>query len=215
MTKNFNIPVVYFLLLLISKEIFSYDSEKIVILCILTFIITAYYQVREGLYETFQSRTAKLEEEFVVLLTLKAKLEKNLQSFWDAFITLENQLIEILVWVKSNIKKFIIKANKNRTLFNFHIVKDQLNLLYRENLLVNYNLKSLQTKSTLYNFNLVLESKVDYTNTDLNLISVLDKLKTSSNETTFNSLIANKLNVNKEIYFESGNWRSVNFNTYF
>jgi hypothetical protein len=81
MTKNFNIPVVYFLILLISKEIFSYDSEKIVILCILTFIITAYYQVREGLYETFQARTAKLEEEFVVLLTLKAKLEKNLQNF--------------------------------------------------------------------------------------------------------------------------------------
>jgi hypothetical protein len=214
MTKNFNIPVVYFLILLISKEIFSYDSEKIVILCILTFIITAYYQVREGLYETFQARTAKLEEEFVVLLTLKAKLEKNLQNFWESFVILENQLVEILIWVKSNLKKFIIKANKNRSLFNFHIVKDQLNLLYKENLLVNYGLKSLQTKNTLYNFNLVLESKVDYATSDLTIMSALDQLKSSSNETTFNSLIANKLNVNKEIYFESGNWRSVNFNTY-
>jgi hypothetical protein len=36
-------------------------------------------------------------------------------------------------------------------------------------------------------------------------MSALDQLKSSSNETTFNSLIANKLNVNKEIYFESGN----------
>lgn len=214
MTKNFNIPVVYFLILLISKEIFSYDSEKIVILCILTFIITAYYQVREGLYETFQARTAKLEEEFVVLLTLKAKLEKNLQNFWESFVILENQLVEILIWVKSNLKNFIIKANKNRSLFNFHIVKDQLNLLYKENLLVNYGLKSLQTKNTLYNFNLVLESKVDYATSDLTIMSALDQLKSSSNETTFTSLIANKLNVNKEIYFESGNWRSVNFNTY-
>ena len=215
MTKNFTFPSIYFLILLISKEIFSYDSEKIVILCILTFIITAYYQVREGLYETFQARTAKLEEEFVVLLTLKAKLERNLHNFWESFVVLENQLITILVWVKNNLKKIIIKSNKNRTLFNFHIIKDQLNLLYKENLLVNYGLKSLQTKNTLYNFNLVLESKIDYTGTDLTIMSALDQLKSSSNETTFSSLITNKLNINKEIYFESGNWRPVNFNTYF
>ena len=215
MTKNFTFPSIYFLILLISKEIFSYDSEKIVILCILTFIITAYYQVREGLYETFQARTAKLEEEFVVLLTLKAKLERNLHNFWESFVVLENQLITILVWVKNNLKKIIIKSNKNRTLFNFHIIKDQLNLLYKENLLVNYGLKSLQTKNTLYNFNLVWESKIDYTGTDLTIMSALDQLKSSSNETTFSSLITNKLNINKEIYFESGNWRPVNFNTYF
>ncbi len=214
MTKNFNIPIVYFLILLISKEIFSYDSEKIVILCILTFIITAYYQVREGLAETFQARTARLEEEFVVLLTLKAKLEKNLENFWQAFIVLENHLVEILIWVKSNIKKFITKANKNRAFFNFHIVKDQLNLLYKENLLVNYGLKTLQTKSTIHNFNLILESKIDYPSADLNLMSFLDKLKTTSNETTFNSLISNKLNINKEVYFESGNWRPADLNIY-
>ena len=142
MTTKYNIPtipVLYFLILLVSKEIFSYDSERIVILCILTFIITAYFQVREGLYETFQARTAKIQEEFVILLTLKAKLEKNLADFWDSFEDLTVQLVEILIWVKSNIRKFVEKANKNRSLFNFHIVKDQLNLLYKENLLVNYS----------------------------------------------------------------------------
>ena len=217
MTTKYNIPtipVLYFLILLVSKEIFSYDSERIVILCILTFIITAYFQVREGLYETFQARTAKIQEEFVILLTLKAKLEKNLADFWDSFEDLTVQLVEILIWVKSNIRKFVEKANKNRSLFNFHIVKDQLNLLYKENLLVNYGLKTLQTKNTIYNFNLVLDSKLDYTSTDLNLISFLDKLKTVTNETTFNYLILNKLNIDKEVNFENGTWRPANINVY-
>ena len=214
MIKQFNLPIIYFLILLISKEIFSYDSEKIVILCILTFIITAYYQAREGLYETFKARTSKLEEEFLVLLTLKNKLETAVESFWQSFISLENQLIQILIWIKNNIKKFINKANTNRALFNFHIAKDQLNLLYKENLLVNYGLKTLQTKNTIYNFNLVLDSKLDYTSTDLNLISFLDKLKTVTNETTFNYLILNKLNIDKEVNFENGTWRPANINVY-
>ena len=215
MIKQFNLPIIYFLILLISKEIFSYDSEKIVILCILTFIITAYYQAREGLYETFQARTSKLEEEFVVLLTLKNKLENAVESFWQSFISLENQLIQILIWIKNNIKKFIIKANTNRALFNFHIAKDQLNLLYKENLLVNYGLKSLQTKSTIHNFNLILESKVDYNSVDLSIMSFLDKLKTTSNETTFTNLVINKLNINKEIYSTTGNWRSFDTSFYY
>ena len=81
MNKNFNLPIIYFLIFLISKEVFSYDSEKVVILCILSFLITAYYQVRVGVYEMFQARTARLEEEFVILLNLKSKLEAEIKNF--------------------------------------------------------------------------------------------------------------------------------------
>ena len=42
MVKTFNIPILFFLILLLSKEIFSYDGEKVVILCILSFIIIAF-----------------------------------------------------------------------------------------------------------------------------------------------------------------------------
>ena len=76
--STFNIPIIYFLILLISKEVFSYDSEKVVILCILTFVITAYYQIRVSLADSFNSKRTKLEEEFTNLSILEIKLNKNL-----------------------------------------------------------------------------------------------------------------------------------------
>ena len=84
MKKSFlipNIPIVFFLILLISKEIFSYDGERVVILCILTFVLTAYFQLREGISQMFELRTQKIEEEFITLLDLKIKLEKAIKSF--------------------------------------------------------------------------------------------------------------------------------------
>jgi len=81
MTKTFNIPFLFILIFLISKEVFSYDSEKIVILCILCFLITAYYNVRTSLHESFQAMSAKIEEEFSILVNLKANLENNIKNF--------------------------------------------------------------------------------------------------------------------------------------
>jgi len=84
MNKTFSlphIPIVFFLILLISKEIFSYDGERVVILCILTFVLTAYFQLREGISQMFELRTQKIEEEFVTLLQLKIKLEESIKNF--------------------------------------------------------------------------------------------------------------------------------------
>jgi hypothetical protein len=81
MTKTFNIPFLFILIFLISKEIFSYDGEKIVILCILTFAITAYYNLRTVLYESFLSTSSKIEDEMRVLVNLRAKLENNIKNF--------------------------------------------------------------------------------------------------------------------------------------
>ncbi len=111
------ISVVFFLFFFISKEIFSYDGERVVILCILTFIITAYYQLRSSIYLMLELRSAKIEEEFTATLNLKIKLEERIKEFWILFHTLETKITNVLFWFKSNIIAYLLKANKNRAIF--------------------------------------------------------------------------------------------------
>lgn len=204
MTKTFNIPFLFILIFLISKEVFSYDSEKIVILCILCFLITAYYNVRTSLHESFQAMSSKIEEEFSTLVNLKATLENNIKNFWENYIKLEDLLIEIYFWVKANFNTFIKKANKNRILFNFHIVKDQLNSIVKEALTTNYLFQSFYKTIIINNFYFMLDSKINSSPLNLNISSFFNKLKSEKNIFTFEELILNKLNINKEIVLDNG-----------
>lgn len=218
MNKSFqipNIPIVFFLILLISKEVFSYDGEKVVILCILTFILTAYFQLREGLSEMFELRTAKIEEEFLTLLNLKIKLEKTIKSFWSNFKILEKQIVQILFWVKVNVKNYISKSNKNRAIFGLKIVKDQLNLISKDNLALNYKLNNLLTNTAISNFQLLLQSKINSQNVDLPISSFLDKIKeTNTSNYTFRHLVLNRLNSqNVEFSINGTNWYNSNIVT--
>jgi hypothetical protein len=76
-----NVPIVYILALLISKEIFSYDGEKVVILCILSFLFLAYFQTKTAVSEMLIAKARKLEEEYIQLVDLKLDLEKSINSF--------------------------------------------------------------------------------------------------------------------------------------
>ena len=76
-----SIPVVFILFFIASKELFSYDGERVVIFCILTFVILAYYQLRSGLNLMLKLRTAKIQEEFASVVNLKIKLEKLTKEF--------------------------------------------------------------------------------------------------------------------------------------
>lgn len=76
-----SIPVVFILFFIVSKELFSYDGERVVIFCILTFVILAYYQLRSGLNLMLELRTAKIQEEFASVVNLKIKLEKLTKEF--------------------------------------------------------------------------------------------------------------------------------------
>jgi hypothetical protein len=76
-----NVPIIYILALLISKEIFSYDGEKVVILCILSFLFVAYFQTKNVVSELLIAKSKKLEEEYIQLIDLKLNLEKSINSF--------------------------------------------------------------------------------------------------------------------------------------
>lgn len=212
MTKTFNVPFLFILIFLISKEVFSYDSEKIVILCILCFLITAYYNLRTSLYETFQSISSKIEEEFLILVELRAKLENNIKNFWENYLKLEDQLIEIYFWVKSNFKAFINKANKNRILFNFHIVKDQLNSLVKDTLNTQYLFESVYKAIILNNFYFMLDSKINSSPVKLETSTFFEKLKSKEESFTFEELILNKLNINKEIILDNNKDKISKYN---
>ena len=214
MKKSFlipNIPIVFFLILLISKEIFSYDGERVVILCILTFVLTAYFQLREGISQMFELRTQKIEEEFITLLDLKIKLEKAIKSFWLNFKSLEKQIIQVLFWLKSNVRNYIIKSNKNRTIFSSKLLKDQLNSISKDNLAINYKLNNLFINNNINNFKLILQSKVKSLGSDLPIKFFLEKIKESDNiNYNFKHLLINKVNSNNvETGFSGFNWYNL------
>ena len=206
MTRTYNIPLLFILMLLISKEVFSYESEKVVILCILTFAITAYYNARTAVYESFLSISEKIEEEFKILLDLRIKLQKNIKNFWEMFLNLETLIIEIYFWIKTNLKSFVLKANKNRILFNFHIIKDQLNSLVKETLVTNYLFESIYKATVINNFYFMLDSKINSAPTELSMLSFFNKLKTEKNTFTSEELTLNKLNVNKDIIINNNSY---------
>jgi len=196
------IPIIYFLALLISKEIFSYDGEKVVILCILSFLFIAYYQTKTAVSDMLIAKSKKLEEEYIQLIDLKLSLEKNINEFWKAFLELENHLVEIVAWLRFTVQNVITKLNKNRQLFVFHVVKDHINILFKDYLNIKYFFQKSYIKSILNNVHLVFQLNLPYSNlTNLNYSFV--KLKNTTGYSDFNILVLNKLNLNHEISLSS------------
>ena len=68
--------------------------------------------------------------------------DKSLQTFWSNFFSLEKNLVEILLWVKSNLFIFVAKANKNKAMFSFHVIKDQVNYILK--VMASYNIKYVE-----------------------------------------------------------------------
>jgi len=215
MQTRFKIPILLFLILLISKEVFSYESEKVVILCILSFIIIAYYNTREAFAENFSAKSSKLEEEFASLFILKRDLERNIKSFWRVFLDLEDQLLVLYHWINKNIKTFLKRYNENRSLFLSHLIKDELALLLHDQHLVNHGVRLYLIKNSINNLRLVfsnnIESNLLYAK-GLNFNFFLNKLKSLTYSYNISHLILNKLNINKN--FTSNNNNNIRWNNY-
>lgn len=192
-----NVPIIYILALLISKEIFSYDGEKVVILCILSFLFVAYFQTKNVVSELLIAKSKKLEEEYIQLIDLKLNLEKSINSFWKAFIELENQLIEILFWVRANVSNTVIRLNKNRQTFFFHVLKDYINSFFKNYLSIKYFFQKLYILSVFNNIQLVFNTSLLKSNA-LSLQFAFNKLKNITINYDFTTLLLNKLNLNHE-----------------
>ena len=119
--NNFKISILFILIFLISKEVFSYDSEKIVILCILSFLIIVYFNFKDALYQSFISKSTKLTEEYNDLINLKLKLEEEIREFLNIYKLSRNQIFQMGDLIMNNFISFLRKANKNRQLIVFHL----------------------------------------------------------------------------------------------
>lgn len=216
MNKNIKIPVLFLLLLLISKEIFSYDSEKVVIFCILFFIIVTYFNFREMLYITFLNKSLKLKEEFLLLIISKENLELELKKFWSDFILLEFQLTKLTKWIKSNTSVIAKKINKNRNYIGFNLIKDHINLLIKDQFKINQNLLNFLVQNAILNlkalFHYKLSSKLISTNT---LNYYFNKLSNITKTSNIIFLILNKLQNNTEFCLNNKNWIDFNVFLYF
>lgn len=79
--NSLNIPFLIFLIFLISKEIFSYESEKIVILCIISFFVFSYYSSNKGIFTSLKEKSNDLLNNYNKSFILKKKLENELKTF--------------------------------------------------------------------------------------------------------------------------------------
>lgn len=176
----FNISVVYFLILLTLKEYFSNDGEKVVILCILSFILLAYFNLRTSLHENFLLKTNKLEEEYKQLADFKVNLETNIKKFWILFNKLGNYLVEIFLNTKFETQVFIKKAYKSRNLLNINVNKDQLDAFFKDNFLIKYFSEEINIKQKINKNNLILELKINFNSNDLflesNFVNIKNKI---------------------------------------
>lgn len=205
--KSINIPILFFLMLMISKEIFSYEGEKIVIFCIISFIVLSYFNFKENLSNFFAEKNEKLFEEFNSLYELNVKYLVSLRKFWKIFLDVEDQLIEIFFWIKFNIKKILNIKNKNRNHFIFYLIKDQLNFLLKDQLTINYLLKKQLIKNSFNYILLNLKNKVENENLYLknfNYSYFLNKLNSNLTTNIF-LIILNKLNLNIHSEFKTEN----------
>jgi hypothetical protein len=126
--NSLNIPFLIFLIFLISKEIFSYESEKIVILCIISFFVFSYYSSNKGIFTSLKEKSNDLLNNYNKSFILKKKLENELKTFWQLFLKIEDQFIPVYfilnTYLSSSIKKFTI----NKKLKKLNYIKDLFSL---------------------------------------------------------------------------------------
>lgn len=209
MNKNFSIPhipIVFVLLALISKEVFSYDGERVVILCILTFILTAYFQLREGMSQMFILRTQKLEEEFITLFNLKIKLRKAIANLLAMYENMLETAKAGSFVIKTNLKNYINKNNRNRGIYSSKLLKDQVNTISKNNLFIIYKLNDIVVNKFVNNFISMLYNKVISLNIYLSNNFFFKKTNHSVEDYNFKNLLENKLNIEfVELNFNVGN----------
>jgi hypothetical protein len=91
------LPLLSILALLFSKEIFSYDSEKVVILCILSFILGIYFYTRKGLSNIFVEHRNNLESDIISIYNLEIALLEKILNFITNNRLVYNRVINLSV----------------------------------------------------------------------------------------------------------------------
>lgn len=188
--KNFNLYVLVFTILFLSQFVFLYDEEKIIALCLISFIVIFYNNTSEVIYSLLNEKALALETEFVSLFKDKIIIMNKLRTYWRLFLDLEDQTIEIFCWIKKSILNIIEKKKNNRKYLINYFLKDKYNNLLIKNISIFRNFQL--TLLALLKNNLLNNKK------NMNIHIFFNNIKSLNNSNNQKLLIVlNKLNLNK------------------
>jgi hypothetical protein len=136
--------------ILFSKEMFSYDSEKVVILCILSFILGSYFYTKNSLSNIFNEHRNNLKNEVVVIHHSEIILLDRINSFVEYQERAKFQLSDFSIVLMNNINMILFRINGNYFLSLLNIGKDYLNLFFK-GINVSNNLKNYVDVTTITN----------------------------------------------------------------
>jgi hypothetical protein len=201
------LPLLSILALLFSKEIFSYDSEKVVILCILSFILGIYFYTRKALSNIFIEHRNNLENDIISIYNLEIALLDKMVYFINNNKLIYSKIVNLSLWINNTIKIFLFKINRSRILSILHIGKDYLNLYLKEMILMNTLKNLFDTKLSNEKFSYLTQSNL---NDDISVTNILASSLNSINEDiTYNEdllLLYNRDEVEIEYTLDSKNW---------
>lgn len=169
--KYFSEFFIFFIIITLSQFIFSYDEEKIIALCLISFIILFYNNLNQLIYTLLNEKSQTLENEFVDLFKAKFDIMWKLRIYWRLFLDLEDNVVEFFWWVKKNLIQVRLIKISNINLLNKHLVKDVINFILQKNFMIQKNFQKI-----LLNF----LTKQIYTNFQFNIFNYLFLLKKSS-----------------------------------
>lgn len=178
---SIKISIIFIIGLFLSKELFSYDFEKVVISSILFFLIILYQGSYDILYNLFFLKSLKYKEEYLELITIKKKVEKKLYNFIIAFFKKENLIIMISNYIFSNLNLMFKSLYQTRKLLISFLNKIKLNSIINFYLKTNKIRKLILLNLFLYKLTILLNSlhyKIDKKNLNvkyktLNIIYML------------------------------------------
>jgi hypothetical protein len=201
------LPLLSILALLFSKEIFSYDSEKVVILCILSFILGIYFYTRKALSNIFIEHRNNLENDIISIYNLEIALLDKMVYFINNNRLIYSKIVNLSLWINNTIKIFLFKINRSRILSILHIGKDYLNLYLKEMLLMNTLKNLFDTKLSNEKFSYLTQSNL---NNDISVTNILtSSLNSIHEDITYTEdllLLYNRDEVEIEYTSDSKNW---------
>lgn len=77
--KYYNIYILFFSILFLSTFVFSYDEEKIVVLCLISFVTILYYNFHQVIFDSLNDQSIALKEELVNLFKEKIIIMRKLR----------------------------------------------------------------------------------------------------------------------------------------
>jgi hypothetical protein len=131
------LALLFILPILFSKEMFSYDSEKVVILCILSFVLGTYFYTKKGLSNVFIEHRNNLKNDIIFIYNAELKLLNKIDSFIEYNRLILFKVLNFSRAISNNVNLILFKINASYFLSILHIGKDYLNLFLKG---INHNI---------------------------------------------------------------------------